>query len=179
MLTLKTIDLKHIYDVCAPHVSKDNSKPLLKFIQLRIERQILTATACNYATLAQTKIDLGEGVDDVEYYIPVVKIPKAQLVVIDNTPENEITLDFITTKFTERKPAGEFLDWKKVINCCSQSQYVIGVDPKLMIQSLQSFKTGAVKITFGDSLAPFTFTTTNGSHDFVLQLPCRLKKEGD
>ena len=179
MFKLNVDNLKHIYDVCAGHVEKGSSyRPIAQCVQLIVENGVCTATAVNGLSLGQTRVSVyiteGETVDEGTYLIPVVKIPKTLIpCTIENT-DTEMIIDFGSVKFCEKKPSGEFIDWKRCLEMKpKEPKYAICVNPRLLINSLNSLKGETfVKIIFGEPTAPFFIESKSGNEN-TLVLPAR------
>lgn len=168
-IQMKTENLKEIYQACKTFVSKDVTRLAPTVIRLQCKGDVCTATALDGYKMMEVTVPSGG--DEGTMLIPIVRVPKASVVVIEET-ENEIVFDFITEKQIVKKIEGEFMKtdhyWEG-----DKFEFEIGFDPKLLHDAMEGFKgETAVKFSFTSEIGKCIVTAGNKK---ALVLPVKLK----
>lgn len=169
-IQMKTENLKEIFQACKTFVSKDMTRPALTVIRLQCKGDVCTATALDGYKMMEVTVP-SDGSDEGTMLIPIVRVPKVPIVVIEET-ENEIVFDFITETLTVLKFKGEFINTDGFLEV-EKFNFEIGLDPKLLRDAMEGFKgEETVKFSFTSEIGKCIVTAGNKK---ALVMPVRLK----
>ena len=139
-------DFKVLMDGVKHCVSKDNSRPILKYVQIKVKRDSITAYALDgyRAGRVQVKNDYSIEEEFTCLIKPLdVKVSKSEIhpVVIEQLDEKTF-VEFITEygilKYGFDIPNEEFFDIEKVYAAARPHDRELGVSPRFIIDAMKS-----------------------------------------
>ena len=182
---------KKIVDGVKHSVSTEETRPILKYIQIKVEKNILTAYSVDGYRASRIKANLGS-VDygSFKFYIKPINIKATKKGYEDAVIEcskSFVTLEVVTDygklKYTFAQPDGDFIDVDKVYEGAAEHDRELGINPRYLIEASKSIETTstltrtATLETKANNAQPIIIRSKdNGILNEQLILPVRLVK---
>lgn len=139
-------ELKNILDAVKHSISKDEYRPIMKFIQLRVNKNILTVSSLDGYRASRLKVNLGD-VDFGEFncYIKPVTIKTTKRGIEKATIESdgkvatvEVMTDFGKCKYSFVQPDAEFFDLDKIYDSAQSHECETILNARYLCEAAKS-----------------------------------------
>lgn len=143
---INELRFKKLIDGVKHCVSKDDSRPILEYIQIKVKPDTITAYALDGYRAARVEIKNTCPIDEefTCYIKPfTVKVSKrgTNSVVIECTDENtfvEVITEYGILRYGFTVPSGEFPNIEKIYSASRQHDREIGLQPRYVIDALKA-----------------------------------------
>ncbi len=151
IITIDSSRLEELFKTTKDSLSKDESRPILKWIKIEVEKDKMTAISLDGYILSTITIDINNDIEEpYSFFIQPFYIPKTKQgceITFDCSSTGYVMViikpytskDTISYKITQ--PSAEFINWQQAIPK-TDKQFEISFNANYLMKILKGFNTG-------------------------------------